>query len=215
VRGLGAHVLLAQRSERGPLKPCVTSSTLVRGTSLRSSTEERRVSTPVVARSSRVGGSFIVACFTMRTCPRCSGPNETTQSTCRDCYNEYMRGYLNKRWQQRRAWGIELLGGKCVDCGGTSDLQFDHIDPATKEFTLSSKPFCSKDQFLRELVKCVLRCTDPCHKNRSAEQRRIPHGGGTGRRDCACELCRNRRSEYMREYNRTRRRRLSGRAPDF
>lgn len=141
----------------------------------------------------------------MRLCPKCGEPNDTMQGRCRTCYNEYMRSYLNDRWQKRRARGIELLGGVCVDCGGTEDLEFDHKDPSTKEFALSSRPFCSEEKFLHELFKCVLRCADPCHRNRSAEQRRLGHGEGTGRRDCSCKLCKTRTAEYMKEYNRTRR----------
>jgi len=30
-----------------------------------------------------------------------------------------------------------MLGGRCVRCGATEDLEFDHIDPSTKRFTIS------------------------------------------------------------------------------
>jgi hypothetical protein len=37
----------------------------------------------------------------------------------------YQRGY-NKAWKQaRRARLIEMLGGGCVRCGATEDLEFD------------------------------------------------------------------------------------------
>lgn len=147
---------------------------------------------------------LIVSCCVMKLCPRCGQENDTVQGTCRDCYNEYMRTYLIGRWKKRKARGIQLLGGVCVDCGGTTNLEFDHIDPSLKEFTLSSRPFCSEEKFLRELAKCVLRCADPCHRNRSAEQRRIDHGSGTGRRDCSCEPCKTRTTEYMKEYRKRR-----------
>jgi 5-methylcytosine-specific restriction endonuclease McrA len=40
-------------------------------------------------------------------------------------------------WKQaRRARLIEMLGGECVRCGDTVDLEFDHIDPCTKIFAV-------------------------------------------------------------------------------
>jgi hypothetical protein len=48
----------------------------------------------------------------------------------------YQRGY-DKAWKQaRRARLIEMLGGACVRCGATEDLEFDHIDPSTKVFAI-------------------------------------------------------------------------------
>lgn len=54
----------------------------------------------------------------------------------RDSYNEYMRQYMKRYRDQRRADAIELLGGRCVDCGSTEDLEFDHIDRSEKRFTI-------------------------------------------------------------------------------
>ena len=59
---------------------------------------------------------------------------------------------------------IEYLGGKCVICGYdkcTRSLDFHHLDPNEKEFTISggSKSF----NFLKaELDKCILVCRN-CH----------------------------------------------------
>jgi hypothetical protein len=38
----------------------------------------------------------------------------------------------------RRKRLIEMLGGKCARCGSAESLEFDHIDPSTKKFTISS-----------------------------------------------------------------------------
>lgn len=51
---------------------------------------------------------------------------------------EYMRSYVRDWRQRRRVQLIELLGGKCVRCGSTNDLEFDHIDPETKRFAVGS-----------------------------------------------------------------------------
>ena len=39
-----------------------------------------------------------------------------------------------KKVRRRRADLIERLGGRCVICGATEKLEFDHIDPARKEW---------------------------------------------------------------------------------
>jgi len=54
---------------------------------------------------------------------------------------------------------IEMLGGKCVDCGTTEKLQFDHINPLEKSFNI--KCVLSERTF-KELKKCELRCAN-CH----------------------------------------------------
>ena len=52
-----------------------------------------------------------------------------------------------------------MLGGKCVDCGTTKNLQFDHIDPSKKSFNISC---VLSERTLKELEKCELRCGN-CH----------------------------------------------------
>lgn len=42
--------------------------------------------------------------------------------------NEYMRAYLKRRYWERRATAIKILGGKCCRCGSTHGLGIDHID---------------------------------------------------------------------------------------
>ena len=55
-------------------------------------------------------------------------------------YNEYMRVYMKRMWDDRRKAAIDHLGGKCVHCGTSHGLEFDHIDPLTKSFTIASRP---------------------------------------------------------------------------
>ena len=167
--------------------------------------QERRIFNPRVGSSTLPRITFMVECFTVRTCPGCGLVNETRQSKCRDCYNEYMRAYLRARWEARRSRGIELLGGVCVDCSTTQELQFDHVDPREKSFTMADQTTCSKARFLRELRKCTLRCR-PCHIERTRSQQGVPHGGGlTGRHNCYCPLCREKKNEYARNWKRVRR----------
>ena len=69
---------------------------------------------------------------------------------------------LRQRRQRNRQDRIEYLGGKCVGCGTTENLEFDHIDRTLKEFTISKKPDYTFERIKPELDKCRLLCKD-CH----------------------------------------------------
>jgi 5-methylcytosine-specific restriction endonuclease McrA len=71
---------------------------------------------------------------------------------------------------RRREQGIALLGGKCAKCGSTDRLEFDHIDPATKSFALSSHA-ATDAEFFEELKKCQLLCYKH-HREKSGLERR-------------------------------------------
>ena len=104
----------------------------------------------------------------------------------------YQRDY-NKAWKAaRRNRLIEMLGGKCVRCGATEDLEFDHIDPSAKVFgvcaSLSHKAW---DVLVEEAAKCQLLCK-PCHVAKGAEDRPEPKHGTYyvyWYWNCRCELC--------------------------
>lgn len=123
-----------------------------------------------------------------------------------------MRQYMAKRYKERRAAAIAFLGGWCARCGSDEDLQFDHIFPHTKLYTIAAVPMASKKKFLAEIVKCQLLCP-PCHRLKSGAEQSVGHGGGkSGKRNCLCDLCRARRAIYMRErYVPTER--MGGRGP--
>src|ERR1039458_4439369 len=82
---------------------------------------------------------------------------------------DYMRKYMARRRAERLAKLRNLLGGYCVECGTTDDLEFDHADPETKSFEISSRaldgPWAA---LLAEAEKCELRCR-PCHWKKSVE----------------------------------------------
>ena len=59
---------------------------------------------------------------------------------------------------------VDKLGGKCVECGSTELLQFDHINPLEKSFTITSN-FHRKD-LDEELAKCQLLCWE-CHMEKT------------------------------------------------
>jgi hypothetical protein len=70
-------------------------------------------------------------------------------------------------WRRRRkAILVAEAGGRCVSCGYdrcAASLQFHHLDPKTKSFTLSMRGLTrSMDQCRAEAAKCVLLCAN-CH----------------------------------------------------
>lgn len=84
-------------------------------------------------------------------------------SETKEEYNSRMRVYMQKRYKQRRDDAINFLGGKCVDCGRTTELEFDHVDPKLKSYNMG-EIFAGKrkDIMWDEVKKCVLRCI-ACH----------------------------------------------------
>ena len=104
---------------------------------------------------------------------------------------EYMRGYIKARRRQRRAQLIELLGGCCVRCGSTEDLEFDHVAPATKRFAIGSDMSRAWPELIEEALKCQLLCR-PCHLEKGVEDR--PEPAHSYYRywyyGCRCEVCR-------------------------
>jgi hypothetical protein len=70
--------------------------------------------------------------------------------------------------RERKAHLIERLGGKCVHCGTTKNLQFDHIIPADKKFTITHKLTKSLVEIYEEVDKCQLLC-GKCHLEKTKE----------------------------------------------
>jgi len=60
----------------------------------------------------------------------------------------------------------EKMGGKCVKCGCTEALEFDHIDPTTKSFNISAGYHKPKEVLEEELAKCQLLCVS-CHREKT------------------------------------------------
>jgi 5-methylcytosine-specific restriction endonuclease McrA len=78
----------------------------------------------------------------------------------------YMREYQVVKYAKLRCEMIQLLGGKCVQCGSVEDLQMDHKDPSTKKYSLNQLVFRTHETFLAEVAKCQLLCGD-CHIEKS------------------------------------------------
>jgi 5-methylcytosine-specific restriction endonuclease McrA len=111
---------------------------------------------------------------------------------------EEKRAYQLAWLKARRERAITMLGGQCAQCSSTNELQFDHIDPDTKDPLLrgktSNKGFPFSWAWTRievELAKCQLLCTQ-CHIAKTRNDFEPSHGTNsryTGRR-CRCQECR-------------------------
>lgn len=74
--------------------------------------------------------------------------------------NQNRRDRKARRMQE----ATKLLGGSCVVCGSVENIQFDHVDPATKLWNISDGAWkASEKAFWAEVAKCQLLCK-PCHK---------------------------------------------------
>lgn len=59
-----------------------------------------------------------------------------------------------------------MLGGKCVGCGVTENLQFDHIDRTKKLFCIGNNLACKLEKLIEEANKCQLLC-EKCHQHKT------------------------------------------------
>ena len=72
-----------------------------------------------------------------------------------------------QRRKEFKEWYINYKSNlKCSKCGFShpAALDFHHIDPTQKEFTLgASGKDVSKEKFLKEVDKCIVLCAN-CHR---------------------------------------------------
>jgi hypothetical protein len=70
---------------------------------------------------------------------------------------------------------IEYKGGKCEKCGYdkcAEALDFHHVDPATKSFSISKAKGNKMDALKKEADKCVLLCSN-CHREEHYRQNQL------------------------------------------
>ena len=77
--------------------------------------------------------------------------------------------YAKAQRYEKRVICLEYLGGKCVKCGTTHNLQFDHIKREGKKYNITEKLTIKFDNLKEELDKCQLLCA-PCHLEKTAKE---------------------------------------------
>lgn len=85
---------------------------------------------------------------------------------------ERHREYNLQYYHNRRNKLIQQLGGKCVMCGSTENLEFDHINSKEKTFSVGSRIQNNNSEFSAELDKCQLLCHS-CHRKKSKDSKDI------------------------------------------
>lgn len=114
----------------------------------------------------------------------------------------YAREYYRNRRRSGKEYALKKLGEKCVQCGSTERLEFDHVDLSTKSYNISHLYEKSKELLDAELLKCQLLCSK-CHKAKTGrDYTYLDHGKGmSGKKGCMCTLCKEARAAYDKERN--------------
>lgn len=107
-----------------------------------------------------------------KICPKCKCEKEVScfyfkklekryESWCKSCVYQSQK----QRWHDRKKKAIELLGGKCCNCGYDKNhaaLDFHHVDPSTKSYQWDELRLKCWKSIVNELQKCILLCRN-CH----------------------------------------------------
>ena len=128
--------------------------------------------------------------------------------------SESRREYQRKRRRERLALARERLGGRCVRCVATENLQFDHIDGFTKVANISEITNWKLERFLEEVDKCQLLCSPGgCHQDKTTEELYDTVCSiGESRWKCLCGYCRMWRTGYHAGYMKRSREETPGHA---
>lgn len=97
-------------------------------------------------------------------CDRCGKEKPNTKTLCNSCS-------VTKTRKKRHAELKAHFGGKCVRCGYDKcfgALEFHHLDPTQKEFTIAKRGQKSLARLILEAEKCVLLCAN-CHREIHAD----------------------------------------------
>lgn len=94
---------------------------------------------------------------------------------CKDCRKAYRKqrrkehpeihNEQSKRRQKRIIQFLHSLKTPCIICGESEPccIDFHHINPSDKNFTIGKKIGSSKEKLLEEISKCVCVCSN-CHR---------------------------------------------------
>lgn len=81
---------------------------------------------------------------------------------------------VTNRRRKIKQMAVDYKGGKCIRCGYNKyigALEFHHVDPTQKDFSLGAKGHCNSwEKVKKELDKCILVCSN-CHSEIHEELR--------------------------------------------
>jgi hypothetical protein len=100
-------------------------------------------------------------------------PSGTLRYRCMQCEADAKRE--RRRLLKKRA--VDYLGGSCYNCGYSkclSALEFHHVNPEEKDFSICSQDGKTFEDIKPELDKCILLCSN-CHREVHADDERILH----------------------------------------
>ena len=120
-----------------------------------------------------------------------------------------VKEYRRRYYEEGRARLIAVVGDCCIRCSSTEQLEFDHIDPATKSFNIKHSMSATDPDVLAELMKCQLLCRD-CHYAKTRADilaRGFTHGTwfGWAKKKCECLDCSAAKRSYHDRRNAARR----------
>lgn len=109
----------------------------------------------------------------MKTCPNCKTEKESTEFYNRrnkEGNSPYCRSCTNTqsiiRQQKLKLEAVEYKGDSCISCNYNKypgALEFHHLDPNKKDFSIGQMKCRSLNSIKEELDKCILLCSN-CHK---------------------------------------------------
>jgi hypothetical protein len=111
---------------------------------------------------------------THKMCPKCDKLLEINKSNfyisstgiiCSKCIKCDNKATLSRRQTQKQK-SLDYKGGKCVVCvykKYQGALEFHHLDPSKKDFSIGNFNTFSMERLKPELDKCVILCSN-CHK---------------------------------------------------
>ena len=113
---------------------------------------------------------------------------------------------MKERRNANRAYAIGKLGGKCVNCGATEHLQFDHIKTRREHggSIVANMLAHGRSRLDKELERCQLLCRD-CHRDKTMndmkwKDSKTEHGTPRSYLHCKCTICRTAHNNSVNQY---------------
>jgi hypothetical protein len=82
-----------------------------------------------------------------------------------ESYKKPNRKQTCANYYKRKQEFVNSLKTPCVKCGEPEKacIDFHHLDPSTKDFTIGKATFSNKERLRKEVEKCVCLCAN-CHR---------------------------------------------------